>query len=293
MSGSSLKRRLVLATTGAVALMLALITIGFNLILDGRLQADAQSVVHSRVQAGLAVTSIEGARLHVEETPHDNPLDERVWIFEGTRALERARAPAAVEAAVNRLATVSRVTTVEAASQRLLAHPVVAHGRRLGVVVGAVSLLPYQHSQDIALIASLLLSIVILAGLAVIARALVGRALRPVAQMTAQAEEWSEHDLDRRFALGPPRDELTGLAATLDVLLGRLSAGLRHEKRFSAEVAHELRTPLTQLHAETELALARERSPGELRDALEAVLRYTDRMTAVVNTLMAAAEREA
>ncbi|MEA2466311.1 MAG: two-component system, OmpR family, sensor kinase, partial [Thermoleophilaceae bacterium] len=91
----------------------------------------------------------------------------------------------------------------------------------------------------------------------------------------------------------PPHDELTGLAATLDGLLGRLSGALRHEKQFSAEVAHELRTPLSQLRAETELALGRERSDGELRDALEATLRYTERMTTVVNTLMAAAEREA
>jgi signal transduction histidine kinase len=111
--------------------------------------------------------------------------------------------------------------------------------------------------------------------------------------MTAQAADWSEHDLDRRFALGAPRDEFTGLAATLDGLLGRLSASLRHEKQFSAELAHELRTPLSKLHAEAELALARERSAGELRESLEAVLRYTDRMTGVVDALMAAAEREA
>ena len=293
MSGGGLKRRLVLAATGAVALMLALITIGFNVILRERLADDAQSVVHSRVQAGLAVTSFEGGHIRVEETPHDNTLDERVWIFEGPRAVERAHAPASVEAAVNQLASVDRVTAREVGSQRLLAHPIMHRGVRVGAVVGAVSLLPYRHSENIALVASLLLSVVILAGLAIIARSVVGRALRPVAQMTAQASEWSEHDLDRRFALGKPHDELTGLAATLDGLLGRLGAGLRHEKRFSAEVAHELRTPLTQLRAETELALARERPAGELREALEAVLRYTDRMTAVVNTLMAAAEREA
>jgi two-component system OmpR family sensor kinase len=293
MSGGGLKRRLVLAATGAVALMLALITVGFNLILHDRLAVDADNVVHSRVQAGLAVTSFEGGHIQVEETPHDDTLDERVWIFEGSRTVERAHAPASVEAAVDKLASVDRVTAREVGAQRLLAHPIVHRGVRVGAVVGSVSLLPYRHSEKIALIASVVLSVIILAALAVIARAVVGRALRPVAQMTAQASEWSEHDLDRRFALGRPRDELTGLAATLDGLLGRLSAGLRHEKRFSAEVAHELRTPLTKLRAETELALARDRPVGELREALEAVLSYTDRMTAVVNTLMAAAEREA
>jgi signal transduction histidine kinase len=160
-------------------------------------------------------------------------------------------------------------------------------------VVASVSLLPYRHSKNIVLVASLVLSLVTLLLLAIVARALVGRALRPVALMTDQAAEWSEHDVDRRFALGPPRDELTSLAATLDALLGRLSAGLRREKRFSAEVAHELRTPLAQLRGEAELALARERPADQLREALQATLGYTDRMTAVVDTLMAAAESEA
>jgi signal transduction histidine kinase len=143
------------------------------------------------------------------------------------------------------------------------------------------------------LIASLVLSLITLVAVGIVARILVGRALQPVAEMTAQASDWSEHDVDRRFAMGPPRDELTGLAATLDALLGRLSAGLRHEKRFSAELAHELRTPLAQIRAETELALARERPASELHEALEGVLRYADRMTSVVNTLMAAAESQA
>jgi two-component system OmpR family sensor kinase len=294
MSGSSLKRRLVLAATGAVALMLALITVGFNVVLDQLLSNDANSVVHSRVQAGLAVSAIKDGHVKVHETPHDNTLDERIWIFEGGRSVERAHAPADVQIAVNELAGATRVTTRDVGPQRLLVHPLLeSSGRRVGSVVASVSLLPYRHSQQIALIGSLIFTVVILAGLAVIARSLVGRALRPVARMTAQAADWSEHDLDRRFALGAPRDEFTGLAATLDGLLGRLSASLRHEKLFSAEVAHELRTPLSKLRAEAELALARDRPPGELRDSLEAVLRHTDRMTAVVDTLMAAAEREA
>jgi two-component system OmpR family sensor kinase len=293
MSGMNLRRRLVLAATGAVTVMLAVFALVFNVVLDKRLSDDAQSVVQSRAQAGLAVVTVENGRIHVEETPHDTALDERVWIFQGGRAIDRAHAPAPVQAAVNQLAGSPVLTTRDVGTQRLLVRPIVHKGKHLGAVVASVSLLPYKHSKDIVLIASLVLSLGTVLALALVARALVGRALRPVAQMTAQAADWSEHDIDRRFALGPPRDELTGLAATLDALLGRLSAGLRHEKRFSAELAHELRTPLAKLRAETELALARDRPAGELREALEAVLAYTERMTSVVNTLMAAAESEA
>jgi signal transduction histidine kinase len=290
---ASLKRRLVVAATGALALTLAVFTVLFNVLLDKRLDSDAQSVVKSRAQAGLAVVDVEGGHLVVNETPHDSALDERVWIFDGSHVVERAHAPAPVQDAVNQLAGSRSGLTRDVGKQRLLVRPISRDGKRIGSVVASVSLTPYRHSKNIVLIASLLLSLATLIALAVVARALVGRALRPVARMTEQAAEWSENDLDRRFALGPPRDELTALAATLDALLGRLSAALRHEKRFSAEVAHELRTPLAQLRGETELALARERDSEELRDALRAVASYTDRMTAVVNTLMAAAEMQA
>lgn len=293
MTRPGLRRRLVLVATGVLALSLALALVGFNVVLERRLSADAQSVVKSRVDAGLAVVTVRHGRLDVEETPHDNVLDERVWVYEGTRAIERARVSGGVDAEVARLAGSPRATTVDVGSQRLLARPVMHRGRQVGTVIAAVSLLPYRHSRQIALIASIALSVVMLTALALVAWLLVGRALRPVARMTAQAAEWSEHDLDRRFALGPPRDELTGLAATLDGLLGRLGASLGHERRFSAEMAHELRTPLTKLRAEAELALARERPAGELRDALGDVILHADRMAAVVDTLMAAAEREA
>ena len=65
--------------------------------------------------------------------------------------------------------------------------------------------------------------------------------------MTEDAASWSEHDLDRRFDLGEPYDELTRLAATLDGLLERIAASLRHEQRFTAELSHELRTPLARI----------------------------------------------
>ena len=97
----------------------------------------------------------------------------------------------------------------------------------------------------------------------------------------AGARDWSEHDLDRRFELGPPRDELTALSATLDGLLGRIAASLRHEQRFSAEMAHELRTPLSGVRGEAELALRDDRRPTpRCARSLEQILRGTDRMEA-------------
>jgi signal transduction histidine kinase len=110
--------------------------------------------------------------------------------------------------------------------------------------------------------------------------------------MTRQAAAWSDRDLDHRFDLGEPHDELTELAATLDGLLDRLAASLRREQRFSAELSHELRTPLARVLAETELALRREREPADYRDVLELVQGNALQLTRTLDTLLAAARHE-
>jgi len=125
------------------------------------------------------------------------------------------------------------------------------------------------------------------------ARWLLASALRPVGRMTRHAAEWSDRDLDRRFGAGPPHDELTELAATLDGLLDRIAASLRREQRFSAELSHELRTPLARLLAETDLALRRERGPDEYRQSLELVYRNAQQLSRTVDALVAAARHEA
>jgi two-component system, OmpR family, sensor kinase len=125
------------------------------------------------------------------------------------------------------------------------------------------------------------------------ARWLLTSSLRPVTRMTRQAAAWSERELDHRFGLGEPRDELTELASTLDDLLDRLAASLRREQRFSAELSHELRTPLARVLAETELALRREREPEEYRTTLELIKRNAEQLTRTVDALVAAARFEA
>jgi signal transduction histidine kinase len=110
--------------------------------------------------------------------------------------------------------------------------------------------------------------------------------------MTEQADAWGAHDLDSRFDLGPPRDELTGLAATLDHLLERIAASRRHEQRFASEMAHELRTPVAGISGRAELALSPSADDDERRRALETVAEQTTRLAATIDTLLAIARRE-
>jgi len=160
------------------------------------------------------------------------------------------------------------------------------------VVVAGVSLAPYEHTQQIALVGSLVLALALLVVVTLLARWMLRAALRPVARMTADAESWSEHDPERRFAAGEPYDEISQLAATLDGLLDRLAASLRREQRFSAEMSHELRTPLAKIRTEGELALRRDRESEEYREALETVVSNATQMTTIIETLVAAEQNE-
>jgi signal transduction histidine kinase len=207
--------------------------------------------------------------------------------------IESPTASPRVTASARRLAVhAPGFADIPGASTRLYAAPVVLAGRRYGAVVAGVSLKPYDETRRTALLASLGLGAAVLVLVALAARWLLASSLRPVARMTQLASEWSDRDLDRRFAVAGPRDELTDLAATLDGLLDRLAASLRREQRFSAELSHELRTPLARVVAETELALRRPRAPDEYRHALELVLRNAHQLAGTIDALVAAARQE-
>jgi signal transduction histidine kinase len=238
---------------------------------------------------------VEGNTIKIGET-RDDPLgDSRVWIFRGTKPVEQPPAKAATTRAARSLVggSVQFLNVPDDSDERLYAVPIVHEGLRVGTLVTGISLAPYHHTQRTALLGSLTLFLVLLSITGVAAWWLLRSALRPVARMTEQAGAWSEQDLDRRFALGVPHDELTQLASTLDGLLDRLAASLRHERRFSAEMSHELRTPLAKLMAEAELALRRERSESDYRESLQAVLANAQQIERIVETLVAAAQHDA
>lgn len=291
---AGLRRRLLLAVVAAVGAAVVVLTLAFNLVLHQRLAADADDALRAHASAELGTLAARGRDgLRVREAPDDAALDSQIWVFARTRALERPRTSQQVDRAANRLAAgPRRLLNVAGTHTRLYVLPVVEDGRRLGTVVAGLSLEPYERTERFALVGSLALGALLLLAVVLASRWALAAALRPVARMTSDAADWSEHDLDRRFELGDPHDELTQLAATLDGLLDRLAASLRHEQRFSAEISHELRTPLARIAAEAELALRQERPKGEYRSALEAVQRDAEQMSRMLETLVAAARED-
>jgi signal transduction histidine kinase len=111
--------------------------------------------------------------------------------------------------------------------------------------------------------------------------------LGQVRHMVRSAQDWEEHDLDSRFAMGAPVDEITELGRTLDHMLDRIAEALHAERRLSDEVAHELRTPLTVIRAEAELALA-QADPAQ-QESLRSIVEAAERVDGVVGSMLDAA----
>ena len=286
--------RAQLLTTNAVVMLLALVvlTVASNAILRRALDGNASDVVRARAGAGLATLRPNADGLRVIESPDDAAIDVQIWVFDKHGTVE---GPAPSNATLDRRAAAlagGPEVSVDVAGTRLHAVPVERGGRRLGTLVAGVDLHPYRETARAALIASIALAAVLFAVVMLASRSILRRALEPVSEMTRAAADWSEHDPDRRFARGEPYDELSSLAATLDTLLTRLGNSLRNEQRFSSEMSHELRTPLARIHAEVELALRRERTRGEQREALASIGRSAVQMARTIDALIAVARFE-
>lgn len=288
MSKLTVRWRVTLAAVAVLALALVVASVVANVLLSNGLRSDSESVLRNRAAAEAALLNLEDGKVTVGDSPADGQLDRHVWVFASGRPLVSSTAPPAVDQAVKSLSSVDRETIRDVGENvRLLARPVASdRGTRLATVVVGAPLGPYEHSEAVARTVTLALVIFTLIAAAISVYWAVGRALHPVDRMTRLAADWSEHDLHRRFDLGPPRDEILALAATLDTLLGRIDAAMRREQRVTAEIAHELRTPLAALKAEAEL---RQISAGsDESEALGRIISGADRMNAAIETLLAA-----
>jgi signal transduction histidine kinase len=120
-----------------------------------------------------------------------------------------------------------------------------------------------------------------------------GRVLAPIGRITSVARDIQATDLSRRIQLPGPEDELKQLADTFDAMLARLDAAFAAQRQFVADASHELRNPLAIIRTNVDVALADpDATPDELRQTIATVKRAGDRMTLLVDDLLALARRQ-
>ncbi|MGY6558910.1 MAG: ATP-binding protein [Nitritalea sp.] len=112
------------------------------------------------------------------------------------------------------------------------------------------------------------------------------RALSPISDMIQEAGKITASNLDLRLKMGPNRDELYALAATINALLEKLEKSFDTQKQFVYFMAHEVRTPLAAMITELELSLTRKREKKEYRQVAETVLGDAKKLAKLSGSLL-------
>lgn len=294
-SRMGVRDRLLLAVLGTVAVALVTTTVVFNLVLDASLSSDAdERLVQMALDESRTISVSPSGLVSLARPSGDiKQLGSQIWVFVGDITYSAPTVDPVIEAAAKALDGQPRqFADVPGYDVRLYGIPLENEGERIGTIVAGLSTASYTRTQRTTLVGTIAFTAVLLIIVGFAGRWVLNAAFRPVMRMTAEAEAWSTEDLDRRFDMGEPHDEVTQLAHTLDGMLDRLAASLRREQRFSAEVSHQLRTPVAKIKTEAELALRRERDPDYYQEALGSVLYSADQMARTVEALLAAAQEE-
>jgi signal transduction histidine kinase len=277
---------MVAATVFIVALVVVVLVVLTQYFLGRASEADSRSLARARAEGVAATLELRNGRVHVVESATDT-LDRLAWVYDAAGHVLDGIPPANLARPAARLAGRGVQAYRTVGTDLLYADPVVVGGRTIGTSVATVDLQPYERSESRGLWASLALGLatVLLAG--GVAAAVTRQALRTVHRMAATADAWQEHDLERRFGLGPPVDEISELGRTMDHMLDRISQALAAERRLTDELAHELRTPVTVIRTEAQLA-QRTASP-DAEEGLAAIVTATKDLESSIRTLLDAA----
>ena len=116
--------------------------------------------------------------------------------------------------------------------------------------------------------------------------------LKPVSDISDQANNITETNLHLRLNTGNSKDEIAELAITFNKMLERLEHSFDLQKEFVSNASHELRTPLTSIIGNIEVTLSMTRSEREHREVLYSILQESERLQNLSNGLLSLAQSD-
>jgi heavy metal sensor kinase len=118
------------------------------------------------------------------------------------------------------------------------------------------------------------------------------RAMQPLQDVVRTSESITGANLHLRIPSRGAGDELDRLIDTFNQMVGRLENSFQQMRQFTADVSHELRTPITAVRGQLEVALMSARREEELREAIQAALEETERLSNLVRAMLALSHAE-
>ena len=118
------------------------------------------------------------------------------------------------------------------------------------------------------------------------------RTLRRVEEITETVSQMGSDDLDERLPEVDGNDEISRLAATFNLMLGRIQSSVSQLHTVTESVAHDLKSPITSVRGTLESALFS--NGGEKwRDEVGLAIEELDRVAAMLNNTLDVAEAQA
>ena len=191
-----------------------------------------------------------------------------------------------VRAALAKHADAYGTVRMNGKASRLVASPVVTDGVVVAILVTGLD--RSQVTEPLSILRLILIAAVpITAGALGIGGFWIARSsLRPVARISATARQITDGDLRQRIVGVESKDEIGELAATLNVMIGRLAETLERERQFTADASHELRTPLAAIEASIDVTLSQDREAADYLNTLETVRGQTGRLANLTRQLL-------
>lgn len=121
---------------------------------------------------------------------------------------------------------------------------------------------------------------------------LAGPALKPLIDVSHEAQKVSGSNLNVRIPLRNAGDELDHLITVFNRMIERLNRSFEQIRQFSTDVSHELRTPLTAIRGQLEVALFTAETPDQYRDAMVNALQDVEQLSNIVRALLLLSQAE-
>jgi signal transduction histidine kinase len=112
------------------------------------------------------------------------------------------------------------------------------------------------------------------------------RALSPLTDVCDSIKNIGVENLSERITVPSPKDELKELAVSFNDLLSRVHEAFERQRQFTGHASHQLRTPLAGMLGQVEVALLRDREPGEYRRVLMSLQERGIHLKAIVETML-------
>lgn len=122
---------------------------------------------------------------------------------------------------------------------------------------------------------------------------LASKALEPVREIIAKAEQLNPTSLSERLPEPWTEDEIKKLTVTLNGLLGRIERAFQSHENFIADASHQLKTPLAILRGELDVFRSKPRSEEETSAFLDSAGQELQHMSRLLDDLLLLAKIDA